>query len=186
GSGDTFGRPHPGRDAAHDPSRAEQTRRRHVADHRRGISGVGASDCVRMAGSRDRERWAGRAPELHRWIRSAALREPCANSHSVSSDTRSPEPSLAAAPVRRRTVGAPAFGSRGQQRLTALALRLAEILPVTEAAGTAPILLLDDALSELDPTVRGHVLHEIQSAEQVFLTTPDIPAVDGAAMFHVN
>ena len=83
-------------------------------------------------------------------------------------------------------VDARAFGSRGQQRLTALALRLAEILPVTEAAGTAPILLLDDALSELDPTVRGHVLHEIQSAEQVFLTTPDIAAVDGAAVFHVN
>jgi DNA replication and repair protein RecF len=83
-------------------------------------------------------------------------------------------------------VDARAFGSRGQQRLTALALRLAEILPVTDAAGTAPILLLDDALSELDPTVRGHVLHEIQSAEQVFLTTPDAPVVDGAAMFHVN
>jgi DNA replication and repair protein RecF len=83
-------------------------------------------------------------------------------------------------------VDARAFGSRGQQRLTALALRLAEILPVAEAAGTAPILLLDDALSELDPTVRGHVVHEIQSAEQVFLTTPDVPAVDGATMFHVN
>jgi len=83
-------------------------------------------------------------------------------------------------------VDARAFGSRGQQRLTALALRLAEILPVTEAAGTAPILLLDDALSELDPVVRGHVLHEIQSAEQVFLTTPDAPVVNGAAMFHVN
>lgn len=83
-------------------------------------------------------------------------------------------------------VDARAFGSRGQQRLTALALRLAEVLPVTEAAGTAPILLLDDALSELDPIVRGHVLHEIQSAEQVFLTTPDVPTVNGAAMFHVN
>jgi DNA replication and repair protein RecF len=83
-------------------------------------------------------------------------------------------------------VDARAFGSRGQQRLTALALRLAEILPVTDAAGTAPILLLDDALSELDPTVRGHVLHEIQSADQVFLTTPDTPIVIGAATFHVN
>lgn len=83
-------------------------------------------------------------------------------------------------------VDARAFGSRGQQRLTALALRLAEVLPVTEAAGTAPILLLDDALSELDPTVRGHVLHEIQSAEQVFLTTPDVPTMNGATMFHVN
>jgi recombinational DNA repair ATPase RecF len=47
-------------------------------------------------------------------------------------------------------------------------------------------LLLDDALSELDPTVRGHVLHEIRSAEQVFLTTPDALDVNGAAMFHVN
>jgi DNA replication and repair protein RecF len=83
-------------------------------------------------------------------------------------------------------VDARAFGSRGQQRLTALALRLAEILPVTDAAGTAPILLLDDALSELDPIVRGHVLNEIRSAEQVFLTTPDASAVDGAATFHVN
>jgi DNA replication and repair protein RecF len=79
-----------------------------------------------------------------------------------------------------------AFGSRGQQRLTALALRLAEVLPVTEAAGTAPILLLDDALSELDPTVREHVLHEVRAVEQVFLTTPDVLRVNGAAMFHVD
>ena len=82
-------------------------------------------------------------------------------------------------------VDARAFGSRGQQRLVALALRLAEVMPVTEAAGTAPVLLLDDALSELDATVRGHVLREVQSAEQVFLTTPDTASVEGAAVFHV-
>lgn len=79
-----------------------------------------------------------------------------------------------------------AFGSRGQQRLVALALRLAEILPVTEAAGTAPVLLLDDALSELDPGIRAEVLREFGTAEQVFLTTPEPLAVDGAAVFHVN
>ena len=83
-------------------------------------------------------------------------------------------------------VDARAFGSRGQQRLVALALRLAEVLPVMEAAGTAPVLLLDDALSELDPTVRAHVMREIQTAEQVFLTTPDITTANGAAVFHVN
>ena len=83
-------------------------------------------------------------------------------------------------------VDARAFGSRGQQRLVALALRLAEVMPVTEAAGTAPVLLLDDALSELDATVRGHVLREVQSAEQVFLTMPDTPAVEGAAIFQVS
>jgi DNA replication and repair protein RecF len=82
-------------------------------------------------------------------------------------------------------VDARAFGSRGQQRLVALALRLAEVLPVTEAAGTPPLLLLDDALSELDPTVRGHVLRELEVAEQVFLTTPDPLTVAGAARWQV-
>jgi DNA replication and repair protein RecF len=79
-----------------------------------------------------------------------------------------------------------AFGSRGQQRLLALALRLAEVLPVTEAAGTAPVLLLDDALSELDPVVSESVLREVQTAEQVFLTSPDRLAVSGAARWNVE
>lgn len=83
-------------------------------------------------------------------------------------------------------VDARAFGSRGQQRLLALALRLAEVLPVTEAAGTAPILLLDDALSELDPVVQDHVVREIESAEQVFLTSPEPLAVRGAAHWIVQ
>jgi len=78
-------------------------------------------------------------------------------------------------------IDARTFGSRGQQRLLALALRFAEVLPVTEAAGTAPVLLLDDALSELDPVVRDNVLQEIRSAEQVFLTSPDPLVVAGAA-----
>jgi DNA replication and repair protein RecF len=73
-----------------------------------------------------------------------------------------------------------AFGSRGQQRLIALAIRLAEVLPVTEAVGTPPILLLDDALSELDAEVRRNVLREIQGAEQVFLTSPEpLAGTDG-------
>jgi DNA replication and repair protein RecF len=79
-----------------------------------------------------------------------------------------------------------AFGSRGQQRLIALALRLAEVVPVTEAVGTTPVLLLDDALSELDPRVRESVLHEIQGAEQVFLTAPDALPDVGAAGWTVN
>ncbi|HEU4367891.1 MAG TPA: DNA replication and repair protein RecF [Methylomirabilota bacterium] len=73
------------------------------------------------------------------------------------------------------------FSSRGQQRLLALALRIAEVLPVTEAAGTAPVLLLDDALSELDPGVRDNVLREIRTAEQVFLTSPEPLRLSGAA-----
>jgi len=79
-------------------------------------------------------------------------------------------------------VDARVFGSRGQQRLLALALRLAEVLPVGEATGTPPVLLLDDALSELDPRVRANALREIQAAEQVFLTTAEaaLPEIDAA------
>jgi DNA replication and repair protein RecF len=84
------------------------------------------------------------------------------------------------------SMDARAYGSRGQQRLLALALRLAEVMPVTEAAGTAPVLLLDDALSELDPAVRANVLREIRSAEQVFLTSPDPLDVSGAARWIVE
>jgi DNA replication and repair protein RecF len=83
-------------------------------------------------------------------------------------------------------VDARAFGSRGQQRLLALALRIAEIWPVAEAAGTAPVVLLDDALSELDHGVRDNVLREIQGAEQVFLTSPEPLIVSGASRWVVD
>lgn len=83
-------------------------------------------------------------------------------------------------------VDARVYGSRGQQRLLALALRLSEVLPVTEAAGTAPVLLLDDALSELDPRVRDNVLREIAAAEQVFLTSPDPLSTADAACWRIK
>lgn len=78
------------------------------------------------------------------------------------------------------------FGSRGQQRLLALALRLAEVLPIREAVGTAPVLLLDDALSELDGTTRDNVLREVATAEQVFLTTAEPLTVAGAARWAIR
>jgi DNA replication and repair protein RecF len=80
------------------------------------------------------------------------------------------------------------FGSRGQQRLMALALRLAEAGPVAEAVGSSPVLLLDDALSELDPMVQSRVLEHIAGAGQVFLTTAEavLPDTAGAAWWEVN
>jgi DNA replication and repair protein RecF len=83
-------------------------------------------------------------------------------------------------------VDARMYGSRGQQRLLALALRLAEVLPIREAVGSAPVLLLDDALSELDPHVRENVLREISGAEQVFLTSPEALPIAEAARWHVT
>lgn len=72
------------------------------------------------------------------------------------------------------------FGSRGQQRLMALTLRLAEAAPVEEAVGTAPVLLLDDALSELDPGIQARVLSHVCRVGQVFLTAADALALSSA------
>jgi DNA replication and repair protein RecF len=69
------------------------------------------------------------------------------------------------------------FASRGQQRALALALRLAEARAVARAVGSPPVLLLDDALSELDPQTQERAVQHIAGAGQVFLTTAerDIP-----------
>ena len=45
-----------------------------------------------------------------------------------------------------------AYGSRGQQRLGLLALLLAEREELAAERGAAPLLLLDDVMSELDAT----------------------------------
>jgi DNA replication and repair protein RecF len=73
------------------------------------------------------------------------------------------------------------FGSRGQQRLLALALRLAETRPVEAAVGSSPVLLLDDALSELDPQAQERVLRRAGRAGQVFLTTAETALPDAGA-----
>jgi DNA replication and repair protein RecF len=80
------------------------------------------------------------------------------------------------------------FGSRGQQRVMALALRLAERGPIAEAVGSVPVLLLDDALSELDPRIREQVIEHVARDGQVFLTTadPDTGACSRATRWDVN
>jgi DNA replication and repair protein RecF len=60
--------------------------------------------------------------------------------------------------------------SQGEQRSLALALRLAAHELVTMATGSAPVLLLDDVFSELDPD-RSDALVEALPAGQTVLTT---------------
>jgi len=50
------------------------------------------------------------------------------------------------------------FGSQGQQRTAALALKLSEIELVREMIDDTPILLLDDVLSELDSARQNYLL----------------------------
>ncbi|MSP22162.1 MAG: DNA replication/repair protein RecF [Dehalococcoidia bacterium] len=68
---------------------------------------------------------------------------------------------------------ASAYASRGEQRTVALALRLAEVQISRERTGEAPVLLLDDILSELDARRRARVLDAASGVDQVFITTPD-------------
>ena len=72
--------------------------------------------------------------------------------------------------------------SRGQARLAALALRMAEGELLRERRGDAPVLLLDDVLSELDPTRRALVLDEAALYPQALVSTADLgllpPAYD--------
>lgn len=70
------------------------------------------------------------------------------------------------------------YGSQGQQRTTALSLKLAEIELVKKEIGEPPILLLDDVLSELDDYRQSHLLNTIQGQVQTFVTTTNIAGID--------
>jgi DNA replication and repair protein RecF len=83
------------------------------------------------------------------------------------------------------------YGSRGQQRLAVLALKLAEATFMRAETEERPILLLDDILSELDPTRRGYVLAQAGRSGQTLITTTDLgdfgPDLLGqAAVFQVE
>jgi DNA replication and repair protein RecF len=72
------------------------------------------------------------------------------------------------------------FGSAGQQRSAALALRLREAATVHAALGAPPLLLLDDPFAELDPSRSAAALQLVASTAsgQVVLAVPrasDIP-----------
>lgn len=69
------------------------------------------------------------------------------------------------------------YGSQGQQRTTALAVKLAEIDVMKDQTGEYPLLLLDDVLSELDGQRQTHLLKAIQDRVQTFLTTPDMSSI---------
>ncbi len=74
------------------------------------------------------------------------------------------------------------FGSRGQQRLATLALKLAEMAFMETATGERPVLLLDDVLSELDPPRRAFLQEAILPNEQILLTATDLAFFDAGVL----
>ena len=64
------------------------------------------------------------------------------------------------------------YASQGQQRTSALSLKLSELMIVREETREMPVLLLDDVFSELDINRRTALLKSIGNA-QVFITCTD-------------
>jgi DNA replication and repair protein RecF len=77
--------------------------------------------------------------------------------------------------------------SQGEQRTLTLALRLAAHRLVERRIGTAPVLLLDDVFSELDPHRSAALVQHLPPGQVVLTTAGPLP--DGATpaqVFHVD
>ncbi len=66
------------------------------------------------------------------------------------------------------------YGSGGQRRTAALALRLVEAMTIRESRSQRPLILLDDVFAELDDGRSERVLELMEAEEtgQVVLTAP--------------
>lgn len=71
------------------------------------------------------------------------------------------------------------FASQGQMRTAALSIKLAQLSVFRDVTGEAPVLLLDDVMSELDMNRRTRLLDEI-SGVQTFITCTDASDLEGS------
>ena len=82
------------------------------------------------------------------------------------------------------------YGSQGQQRTIALSLKFAEIRIAKQILDEAPVLLLDDVLSELDLDRQRFLVSEIDDV-QLFITSAElneevIKALRGGTLFRIE
>ena len=76
------------------------------------------------------------------------------------------------------------YGSQGQQRTSALSLKLAEIELVKQLIHDTPVLLLDDVLSELDSNRQNYLLNSIHDIQTIITCTGLDEFVKNR--FHIN
>lgn len=83
-----------------------------------------------------------------------------------------------------------AYGSTGQQRTAAVALKLCELVTLAARRGTEPALLLDDVFAELDPARQAGLAGRLGTGQrQVFVTAPrrdELPDVLDLPVFEVR
>ena len=76
------------------------------------------------------------------------------------------------------------YGSQGQQRTSALSLKLSEIEIVKKSIHNTPVLLLDDVLSELDSNRQNYLLNSISDIQTIITCTGLEEFVKNR--FHIN
>ena len=80
----------------------------------------------------------------------------------------------------------PAFASRGQERVAVLALLLLEVSYLELRRNEKPIILLDDAFSELDDAHQGTLLNAFKGYQVMMTSTRVPPNAEGAKVFRVE
>lgn len=63
------------------------------------------------------------------------------------------------------------YGSQGQQRTSALSLKLSEISLIKKNINSTPVLLLDDVLSELDGNRQNYLLNSLSDTQTIITCT---------------
>ncbi|HVC06260.1 MAG TPA: DNA replication and repair protein RecF [Solirubrobacterales bacterium] len=77
------------------------------------------------------------------------------------------------------------YGSQGQQRVALLSLLFAERDALLDTRRVTPLLLLDDVMSELDPSRRQRLVERLELGGQALITAADEESVPSAAMAKV-
>ena len=76
------------------------------------------------------------------------------------------------------------FGSQGENRIVALALKLSPYFLIEERA-KRPIVALDDVMSELDMVHKQRLIAFLEKFEQVFITATQLQ-VDGSNVYYIK
>ncbi len=75
--------------------------------------------------------------------------------------------------IEINNISAKQYGSQGQQRSSAITLKLSEASILKNITGENPVILLDDVMSELDSKRQNYILNKVKNF-QVFITCCDI------------
>jgi DNA replication and repair protein RecF len=78
------------------------------------------------------------------------------------------------------------FASQGQQRLALLALLFAERSALLDAGRSAPLMLLDDVMSELDPPHRELLVSLLDNGGQTMITATEAAQVPSSTALRIE